>query len=443
MIKTEPPSQHLNYVIEAGFSESTFIYLAIIAFLLLISALMSGSESAFFSLKPTDNDDLKKTNDKQSKLIQNLLARPKELLATILITNNFVNVGVVILSTFVLDDIFPAKPGTELQRFLIEVVGITFLILLTGEVLPKVYASKNALSVVRFMANPLTLLGKMPPVSWIKFGLVHGSFFIQKLSNGGAKVNTDELEQALALTREDSTSEEDHKILEGIVKFGKTEACQIMTPRIEVDAIDNTLNFKEVLDFILESGYSRIPIFEVSQDNVIGILYIKDLLQSLNQDENFDWRIEIRKPYFIPENKRINDLLQDFRSMKMHMAIVVDEYGGASGIVTLEDILEEIVGDITDEFDDNEVVYSKIDETTYLFEGRTSLNDFYKIVECNEELFESLKGEAETIGGLIIEQSGRILRNNEFIIIENYKLIVESSDKKRIKTVKIKILNHE
>jgi gliding motility-associated protein GldE len=443
MNKTEPPSQPLNYVIEAGFSESTFIYLAIIAFLLLISALMSGSESAFFSLKPADNEDLKKTNDKQSKLIQNLLSRPKELLATILITNNFVNVGVVILSTFVLDDIFPAVPGKELQRFLIEVIGITFLILLTGEVLPKVYASKNAISVVRFVANPLTILAKLPPISWIKFGLVHGSFFIQKLSNGGAKVNSDELEQALALTREDSTSEEDHKILEGIVKFGKTEACQIMTPRIEVDAIDNTLNFNEVLDFILESGYSRIPIFESSQDNVIGILYIKDLLQSLNQDENFDWRKEIRKPYFIPENKRINDLLQDFRSMKMHMAIVVDEYGGANGIVTLEDILEEIVGDITDEFDDNEVVFSKIDDTTYLFEGRTSLNDFYKIVECNEELFESLKGEAETIGGLIIEQSGRILRNNEFITIENYKLIVESSDKKRIKTVKIKILNHE
>lgn len=443
MNKTEPPSQPLNNIIEAGFSETTFVYLAIIAFLLLISALMSGSESAFFSLKPTDSDDLKKTNDKQSKLIQNLLSRPKELLATILITNNFVNVGVVILSTFVLDDVFPAQPGTELQRFLIEVVGITFLILLTGEVLPKVYATKNAIPVVRFMASPLTILAKLPPVSWIKFGLVHGSFFIQKLSNGGAKVNTDELEQALALTREDSTSEEDHKILEGIVKFGKTEACQIMTPRIEVDAIDNNLNFKEVLDFILESGYSRIPIFEGSQDNVIGILYIKDLLQSLNEDENFDWRKEIRKPYFIPENKRINDLLQDFRSMKMHMAIVVDEYGGANGIVTLEDILEEIVGDITDEFDDNEVVFSKIDETTYLFEGRTSLNDFYKIVECNQELFESLKGEAETIGGLIIEQSGRILRNNEFITIENYKLIVESSDKKRIKTLKIKILNYE
>jgi len=243
------------------------------------------------------------------------------------------------------------------------------------------------------------------------------------------------------LTKEKTTSEEDHKILEGIVRFGKTEASQIMTPRIEVDAIDKTMNFREVVENVLESGYSRIPIYERSQDNVIGILYIKDLLPNLDKDENFDWTKEIRKPYFIPENKKINDLLQDFRRMKMHMAIVVDEYGGASGIVTLEDILEEIVGDITDEFDDNEVVYTKIDESTYLFEGRTSLNDFYKIIECDEELFESLKGEAETIGGFVIEQKGRILRNNEFIVVSNYKLIVESSDKRRIKTVKIKILN--
>jgi gliding motility-associated protein GldE len=291
------------------------------------------------------------------------------------------------------------------------------------------------------VARPLDLLSKMPPISWIKFGLVKGSFFIQKLFQGSVKVNTDELEQALALTKEKTTSEEDHKILEGIVRFGKTEASQIMTPRIEVDAIDETLNFREVVEMILESGYSRIPIYEGSQDNVIGILYIKDLLPNLNEGEDFDWKKEIRKPYFIPENKKINDLLQDFRSMKMHMAIVVDEYGGASGIVTLEDILEEIVGDITDEFDDNEVVFTKIDDSTYLFEGRTSLNDFYKIIECDEDLFESLKGESETIGGFVIEQKGRILRNNEFIVVSNYKLIVESSDKRRIKTVKIKILN--
>ena len=441
MSNSEPSSQKLVQVVEAGFSGATLTYILIIVFLLFISALMSASESAFFSLSPADNEDLKKNNDKRSKLVQDLLSKPKELLATMLITINFVNVGVVILSTFILDDLYPETPGSELKRFLLEVVGITLLILLTGEVVPKIFASKNALLVVHWVARPLDLLSKMPPISWIKFGLVKGSFFIQKLFQGSVKVNTDELEQALALTKEKTTSEEDHKILEGIVRFGKTEASQIMTPRIEVDAIDETLNFREVVEMILESGYSRIPIYEGSQDNVIGILYIKDLLPNLNEGEDFDWKKEIRKPYFIPENKKINDLLQDFRSMKMHMAIVVDEYGGASGIVTLEDILEEIVGDITDEFDDNEVVYTKIDDSTYLFEGRTSLNDFYKIIECDEELFESLKGEAETIGGFVIEQKGRILRNNEFIVVSNYKLIVESSDKRRIKTVKIKILN--
>jgi len=442
MSSSDPSSQQFNQIIEFGFSESTGIYLIVILILLMISALMSGSESAFFSLRPSDYDELKKTNDSKSKLILDLLSKPKELLATILIANNFVNVGVVILSTLVLKDFLPHEIS-DIKRFLIEVIGIILLILITGEVIPKVYASKNSFIVVRLMAKPLSKLSIVPPISILKLGLVKGSFFLQRLFNGKATINTDELEQALALTKEDSTSEDDHKILEGIVKFGKTEASQIMTPRIEVDAIDNSSDFKEVIETILESGYSRIPIYEVTPDNVIGILYIKDLLPSLNQDANFDWRGEIRKPYFIPENKKINDLLQDFRNMKMHMAIVVDEYGGASGIVTLEDILEEIVGDITDEFDDNEVVYTKIDDTTYLFEGRTSLNDFYKIVECNEELFESLKGEAETLGGLIIEQTGRILKNNEFITIENYKLIVESSDKKRIKTVKIKILNHE
>lgn len=441
MSNSEPSSQKLVQVVEAGFSGATLTYILIIVFLLFISALMSASESAFFSLSPADNEDLKKNNDKRSKLVQDLLSKPKELLATMLITINFVNVGVVILSTFILDDLYPETPGSELKRFLLEVVGITLLILLTGEVVPKIFASKNALLVVYWVARPLDLLSKMPPISWIKFGLVKGSFFIQKLFQGSVKVNTDELEQALALTKEKTTSEEDHKILEGIVRFGKTEASQIMTPRIEVDAIDKTMNFREVVENVLESGYSRIPIYEGSQDNVIGILYIKDLLPNLDKDENFDWTKEIRKPYFIPENKKINDLLQDFRRMKMHMAIVVDEYGGASGIVTLEDILEEIVGDITDEFDDNEVVYTKIDDSTYLFEGRTSLNDFYKIIECDEELFESLKGEAETIGGFVIEQKGRILRNNEFIVVNNYKLIVESSDKRRIKTVKIKILN--
>jgi CBS domain containing-hemolysin-like protein len=213
-----------------------------------------------------------------------------------------------------------------------------------------------------------------------------------------------------------------------------------MTPRIEVEAIDTDSSFQEVMQTVLEAGYSRMPIFEETPDNIVGILYIKDLLPHLNDVETFDWKTIIRKPYFIPENKKINDLLQEFRSMRMHMAVVVDEYGGASGIVTLEDILEEIVGDITDEFDDHEIAYTKLDDQTIIFEGRTSLNDFYKVVGENyEESFEAVKGEAETIGGLVLEHAGRILKNNEFIVIENVKFIVESSDKKRMKTIKIKL----
>jgi gliding motility-associated protein GldE len=437
MNSSDPSSQNLYQVVELGFSSSLILYLFLVFLLLFLAALMSGSESAFFSLKPAETESLKKENTPKSKLILELISKPKELLATLLIIHNFVNVGVVILSTFIMDQLIPTKPGTELTRFLLEVVGITFLILLTGEVIPKIFATRNSLRVVNWVAYPLNVFRTTPPVSWIKVVLVKGSFFIQKMSKSSVQVTTDELEQALALTKEDSNSEEDHKILEGIVRFGKTEACQIMTPRVEVEAIDAESNIKDVLEFILDAGYSRIPVFKDSQDNVIGILYIKDLLPFLDQSDDFDWKAVLRKPFFIPENKKINDLLQEFRKMKMHMAIVVDEYGGASGIVTLEDILEEIVGEITDEFDENEIPFVKLNDNTYNFEGRTSLNDFYKIMETEGTDFESVKGDAETLGGFIIEQTGRILKNNEFIIISNYKLIVVSSDKKRIRNVKV------
>ena len=443
MNNSDPSSHSLYQVTEFGFNSTTILYIILVFLLLFIAALMSGSESAFFSLKPAETDSLKKENTPKSKMILDLIAKPKELLATLLIIHNFVNVGVVILTTFILDQLIKAEPGSELTRFLLEVVGITFLILLTGEVIPKIFATKNSLKVVNWMAYPLNIFRTTPPVSWLKNVLVRGSFFLQKMSRSSVKVTSDELEQALALTKEDSVSEEDHKILEGIVRFGKTEACQIMTPRIEVQAIDADSNFQEVLEVILEAGYSRIPVFEDSQDNVIGILYIKDLLNYLNEDEAFNWKAVLRKPFFIPENKKINDLLQEFRKMKMHMAVIVDEYGGASGIVTLEDILEEIVGEITDEFDENDIPYTKLDDYTFNFEGRTSLNDFYKIIESEGNEFNSIKGDAETLGGLIIEQAGRILKNNEYIIIGDYKLIVVSSDKKRIKTVKVlKTLNN-
>jgi putative hemolysin len=435
----EPPSLSASlFDFNAQLSDATYLYLLIIFLLLLLSAFASGSESAFFSLKPKDNATLKANPSPRAKLILSLLTRPQELLATLLIFNNFVNVGIVILSSFVLNDLFPTNGEFALLRFVVEVIGITLIILLFGEVIPKIFANRNALKVSMLAAYPLRLIGQLPPLSWLKLILVRGTNFIQKLGNKSAAIDQNELEQAVALTKDEAGSKEEHKILEGIVRFGKTEASEIMTPRVEVEDIEASDNFKAVLAKIIEVGYSRIPVFDESPDNIIGILYIKDLLNHLNQGEDFDWKQVLRKPFFVPENKKINDLLQEFRNMKMHMAVVVDEYGGASGIITLEDILEEIVGDITDEFDDTEIQYTKQADNTYLFEGRTSLNDLLKIIgEQHEEVIENARGEAETLGGLVIEVAGRILKNNEYITLGPLKLIVESSDKKRVKSVKV------
>jgi putative hemolysin len=437
----EPPSLSASlFDYNSQISDASYLYLLIIFFLLLLSAFASGSESAFFSLKPKDNAAIKSNPSPRAKLILTLLARPQELLATLLIFNNFVNVGIVILSSFVLNDIFPTNGEFALLRFVVEVIGITLIILLFGEVIPKIFANRNALKVSMLAVYPLRFISKVPPLSWLKLILVRGTNFIQKLSNKGASIDQNELEQAVALTKDETGSHEEHKILEGIVRFGKTEASEIMTPRVEVEDIDASDDFEAVLHKIIDVGYSRIPVFEESPDNIIGILYIKDLLNHLNQTADFNWQQVLRKPFFVPENKKINDLLQEFRNMKMHMAVVVDEYGGASGIITLEDILEEIVGDITDEFDDTEIQYTKQSENTYLFEGRTSLNDLLKIIgEQHEDAIENARGEAETLGGLVIEVGGRILKNNEYITIGALKLIVESSDKKRVKSVKVLI----
>ena len=434
----DPPSHMMN-LLNVKPDGSVILFIIIVAVLLILSALVSGAESAFFSLSPQDTDQLKQENSPRSKLILDLLGKPKELLATILITNNFLNVGIVILSSFIINHFFPIDESY--LRFFIEVIGITLLILLWGEVIPKIFAVKNATKVSRIMARPLNILYKFPPIYWIANVLIKSSKIFGGKRKATVNISSSDLEQAVAITKEE-TAEEDHKILEGIVKFGKTEASQIMKPRVEVAAVDVEMKFSEIKQFVLDSGFSRIPVYKETADQVIGILYIKDLLPYLNQDDKFNWQSTLRKPFFIPENKKINDLLQDFKNLKMHLSIVVDEYGGASGIVTLEDILEEIVGDITDEFDEEDLVYSKVDEHTFIFEGRTSLMDFYKVSKIENNLFESLKGEAETLGGFVIEQAGRILKNNEFIVVGKIKIIVESSDKRRIKTLKV-TSNHE
>jgi gliding motility-associated protein GldE len=423
--------------IHAGFNVSDHVVsLIIIIILIACSALVSASEVAFFALGPAEKKDLEEDSSRSSQAILKLLAKPKDLLATILITNNFINVCIIILSTEVIDQFFPQSNQPNTLRFLIEVVGITTFLLLLGEVAPKLYASRNTLSTARFMSNPISFINILPPFSWLRWLLVNGTNMInRRAKKRGINLSTDDLEHALALTKEDSDNEDEHRILEGIIKFGNTEVKQIMKSRLDIVTISSEASFEEVLEVVLEAGYSRIPIHESTFDNVIGILYIKDLLPYIN-NAAFDWKPLMRKPYFIPENKKIDDLLKEFQDMKMHMAIVVDEYGGANGLVTLEDVLEEIVGDITDEFDDDDLIYTKIDESTYLFEGRTSLVDFYKVLEIDGKDFDQIKGESDTIGGFIIEQAGRILRNNEYIRCGNMKLIVESSDKRRIKMIK-------
>jgi putative hemolysin len=414
------------------------IYTSIIVFLLILAAITTSSESAFFSLNPQEKDRLKSENSRISNIIIDLLSKPRELIALLLISINFVNVGIVILSTLILNKMMEGY--SEVSKLLVEIFGITLLILITGEVIPKIYGANNASKVARFMALPIDVIRKTPPISWLKALLVNGTSFIGRIGGKNVRISSDELEQAIAITSDDNSSGDEQKLLEGIVKLGKTEAVQIMTPRIEMSSIPNNIPFSKVIEFVLEFGYSRIPIHKDSADNVIGILYIKDLLPHLKESDEFPWLDLIRKPFFIPENKKIDDLLQEFRGMKMHLAVVVDEYGGASGIVTLEDILEEIVGDITDEFDDDQVDYKKMEDGSFAFEGRTSLKDFYKILEIEGEEFERDKGDSETIGGFIVEQSGRILKNKESITKGNFKLSVISSDKRRIKWVKVQVL---
>jgi gliding motility-associated protein GldE len=441
---TEPlSSDPVPVILQSGMYVSDWMFYIITLLLLFgCSALFSASEVAFFALSPSEKDELKADGTRRSKQTLNLLDKPKDLLATILIANNLVNVCIIIISTGFIDMLYPIHAENHTVRFLIEVIGITLLLLLLGEVAPKIYASRNTKFAARFMAGPLTLLNALPPISWIRLFLVSGTNLLKRRAGKrGINLSSDDLEQALALTKEESTSEEEHRILEGIIKFGNTDVKQIMCYRQEAVAISNELTFPEVLEVILEAGYSRIPVYENSFDNVIGILYIKDLLPFLS-DEKYNWIQLIRKPYFVPENKKIDDLLKEFQGMKMHMAIVVDEYGGSNGLVTLEDVLEEIVGDITDEFDDDEIVYTKIDDDTYLFEGRTALVDFYKVMNLDGKEFETNKGEADTLGGFVTELAGRILRNNEYIRFDGLKLIVESSDKRRIKMIKA-VIEHE
>ena len=433
-----PPTSLLNintlYFIKPIDNESIISILVLIG-LLATSALISGAEVAFFALKPQELDKINNEKSKRAKLIKNFLSRPKELLATILIANNFANVGVIILSTYISDSIIDFQ-GSELMQFIIQIVIITFLLLLFGEVLPKVYANNKAVSFAKFMSLPLSFLEKtFKPISTI---LIYSTRIIdRKIKNNRHNLSVDDLSNALELTSDENENKDEKKILEEIVKFGNTDVKQIMRSRIDITALDYKSTYTDVLKTIEKTGFSRIPIYQDSFDLIKGILYIKDLLPYLNKGENFKWNKLIREVFFVPENKKIDDLLKEFQEKKIHLAVVVDEYGGTSGIVTLEDIIEEIVGDINDEFDDDDIIYSKLDNKNYVFEGKTTLKDFYRIINISGENFEQKKGEADSIAGFIIENTGSFPEKGQKINFENYTFSIESVNARRIKRIKV------
>ena len=407
---------------------------ALLVVLLIGSALISGAEVAMFSLTRTDLEDEDLAAKNQIKIITKLLERPKKLLATILVANNFINIGIVILFAFLSEFMF--KQFSGIIKFILEVIVVTFLILLFGEILPKIYASRNNLKFATFMAYPLRVLDVVfSPLSLPMRSITIGIH--NKLGKQKSNLSIDQLSQALELTSEDDTTKEEQKILQGIVSFGNTDTKQVMQPRIDVFALNIELPYKDIVDDIVNNGYSRIPVFQDNMDNIKGILYVKDLLPHINETD-FNWTSLLRDPFFVPENKKLDDLMSEFQEKKVHLAVVVDEYGGTSGVVSLEDIIEEIVGDISDEFDDEDLIFSKLDNNNYVFEGKTALKDFYKIVKLEDEsIFEDNKGEAETLAGFILENSGGFPKRNSKIKFENYVFTIESLDKKRIKRVKV------
>lgn len=405
-----------------------------VLFLLFCSAVVSAAEIALFSLTPQDISVLADENPAKAHTISRLLQRPKKLLATILVTNNFSHIGIVIVFSFVGDSLF-SSISSPFLKFLIEVILITFLILLFGEVLPKIYASRNNKIFSLFIANPIALLDKL--LSPISMPMRATSIYLhEKLGKQKTNISINQLSQALEMTTIEDTTTEEQKILEGIVSFGSTDTKQVMSPRIDIFALDINESFSEIYPKIVAREYSRIPVYKDNIDHIEGILFVKDLIPYINKKE-FDWKKLIREPFFVPENKKLDDLLKDFQQMKNHLAVVVDEYGGTSGIVSLEDVIEEIVGDISDEFDDENINYSQIDEKNFLFEGKINLKDFYKIVEVDEEEFDQKKGEAETLAGLILEVLGNFPRKGQKVVFSNVLFTVESVDKKRIKLLKV------
>lgn len=430
----------LNVVFQSpGTSELAQIFT--IAILLFLSALIAAAETAYFSLSPSDIKILTENPKPVHERILSIAHQPQRLLATVLISYNALNISIILLSTSVLSEIMVFKPGQESLKFLVEVVAVTFMLLIFCEVIPKVYARQNSLRVAVIMSRPMQAIERIfYPFTWIM--LRTGSRLYSHRPNlAHQQVTANELEHALEITFGNEPANQEKKILEGIVKFGSTTVKQIMCPRTDMTAINEKLNFSALLAVIREHGYSRLPVYTENHDKIKGVLFVKDLLPLLEAEENVNWQKLIREPFFVPENRKIDDLLVDFKSTRNHMAIVVDEYGGTVGLVTLEDVLEEIVGDITDEFDDDQVAYTRIDENNFVFEGKTQLIDLYKVLKIDGDDFERSKGESDTLAGFILEIGGRMPRATEVITFGKYIFTIEAADNKRIKQVKLTVKN--
>ena len=418
-----------------------WVSLVVVAILLVLSALVSGSEVAFFSLSPQSLNDLEEDDSAGAQRVLELMRvpntteGPRNLLGTILVVNNLVNISIVLIATVVAEDLFPSDSLPPWLNTLIHVVGVTFLLVLFGEVIPKIYATSFGVQLAKFTAPPLGFLQRLLRPVWMPLVRM-GRWMDRKLEPPTREVSVEDLEQALELTDNAERTEDEQRILEGIVNFGSKDAKQVMTPRMDISAFDKGDSWPHVRATIVASGFSRIPVHEGSPDQIVGILHVKDLIPALHQDD-LDWTSVLRAPMYIPEGKKIDDLLREFQAKKVHMAIVVDEYGGTSGLVTLEDVLEEIVGEIADEFDEEEVLHSVLDEHTFLFEAKAPLLDVYRILGLEEDKWEAAKGESDTLGGFMVEQSGRLLRKGESIDFEGVSLRVDAGDARRIHRVKI------
>ena len=437
ILEAEDP--HLDLLINAiqityhAFIWFDLVWIFVLILLLISSALFSGSEVAYFSLTPSELDRLKQKKNKKNRRIIELYNQPEKLLGTILVGNNFVNIGIVILSSFITNRLIDFSKAPAIG-FLFQLVVITFILLLFGEIMPKIYANHIRVKWSGFMAVPLQVTAVL--FSPVIIPLVRSTSIVNKrLAKKTHTISIDDLSDALDITSTDML--EDEKILKGITKFGNLDAREIMTPRLDVFAVDIKMPFRPLLDQIVSEGYSRVPVYSKTLDHVRGILYIKDILPHLRKNDGFAWQSLIRPPYYVPETKKINDLLEEFQANKIHMAVVIDEYGGTSGVVTLEDILEEIVGEIEDESDEEKPLYERTGKNKFVFEGKILLNDFYKVLEIKDDYFDEIRDDAETLAGLILAIRGKIPARDEVLKYRNFTFKILASDNRRIKKIEV------